>query len=266
MVKVKIPIVGQKDLEFFNASISKNVDHYLNNDKDWAITFLEDNGCKIKGYLEVESANLIYTSRNDVSENDALNAIALHKALSGTLNNAETSAGAFWTFYALHHLEYLNRRSGLAKYKDKSAVEGEEDINSTSKAVARIGKKYCARWDPSMKELGDCILPSLYRVADLTYDPSRNDPYELTKLAFKNADIKLRFTQTLAFFSRSVIVGILTYVYERNKDGYNVGSEEAQAICAHINAVSGNLRIDTMTPDEVYDLIVKFKVWYDEQK
>ncbi|AMH94055.1 hypothetical protein AR505_0334 [methanogenic archaeon ISO4-H5] len=266
MVKVKIPIVSQEDLDFFIASIPKNVDHYLNNDKGWAVSFLEDNGRKVRGYMEVEAVDLIYTSRNEQNENDANNAIALHKALSGKFDNAEMSAGAFWTFYALHHLEYLNRRSGLAKYKDKSAVEGEEDINSTSKAVNRIRTKYCVKWDPSMKELGDCLLPILYRVADLTYDPGREDPYELTRLAFKNSDIKLRITQTLAFFSKSVVVGILTYVYERNKAGYSVGSAEAQAICAHINAVSGNLRIDTMTSDEVYDLIVKFKEWYDKQK
>ena len=74
----------------------------------------------------------------------------------------------------------------------------------------------------------------------LTYDESRNNPYELTEVLFKSQDFRtLRFGELGLIRHRPAMIGVLEYLIENNEIMRNAFDARGQFISRYFNLIGG---------------------------
>ncbi len=239
----KVPLFDEQALNALNRSIKSNLDYYRNKDKKWAESFLREKGFVPDGMITFPTVHLEYSEE---FADDYRNAVKLHKELKFD-NHAQASSGLIWTFISLDNLDYLVQRWPLPSDDDK--------------AVDRIYERYCFKWISSKRKLARGWAAALWRIADLTYDKDRKNPYELTEEAFRNSDMIQHITDRAPFMNRDVTTSLLEYSLRRRKDGNPLKKEEYQDVGVFLNAVAGSVRIDILSKEEIRKIIEDYFDW-----
>ncbi len=242
----KIPLFNEEALDVLWDNVQATLDHYRNGDRGWAVKFLKEKGYEPDGYLDFATVHLQYENESTKLAVDFKNAKMLHQKLRFD-DRAQASNGLIWTFISLDNLPYLLKRWPLPE--------------SDEKAVEVIRTRYIYPWTPSKSQFRRSWIASLWRVADLTFDKDRKDPYELTEEAFMNSDMIQSLTDRLPFMNRQVTSTLLEYSLKRRQEGNGLSKADYQDVAVFINALAGSIRIDSLSSEDMRKRIEDFFRW-----
>lgn len=226
------------------ASIPINLDKYLREDV-WIYESYKRSACEMQTNVEVaETLSLELPADDDFK--DAENAIQFHKALRH-LTPLQASDPRLWTWLA--HVEfwpYMRLRWNVSKHmadRDRAArfVETRYFVaQSQSRALLRHG------------------IARLWWTAQLSHDPDREDPYELTRVLLSNLDVTQQIVERGMGRAINIIHGFLAFLLD-NKDQLLIGGNEnrelIRRLAKHLNMHGGVCVLDLLKQEEVKKLL-----------
>jgi len=235
-------IFKSQHLDNLRANIQVNLEKYKSNTV-WA-TF-PDEVDSIKTNIEFNQAVTLHIPALDSnvatrSQNDFDNAVILHKSLPD-LNRLQAQDHRLWV--RLSHVElweYMRKRWPIEEYdsdKQKGRILERYFVsNSSSRALMRQG------------------ISRLWWGAFLTYDDSRNDPYELTRVLFSKLDIAQTLLERSLGRAPKILHSVLQYVLDNQDrlDG-STGRDQIRNCAKYLNQVGGITLLDCYNQTEVLD-------------
>lgn len=219
----------------------KGLNEYLSNSYSFSETDIVPNHeitepSKLKVLLPV----------NKPMECDLENAIAIHQAYP-KLNGTQASDFRFWVFLAhTVYWEYLQKRWPLKGEPEdiKENIMQHWFINGlTVKNISRHG------------------IASLWWYAHLTYDPTKKDPYILTRELFSMKDYsRFLIEEQLGFidnFRHTFLEFVLDHpeIFEKYKEA------KTRALMVKMNFIGGYTQIGSLNKEEILKL---FEIYKDD--
>jgi len=234
---------------FVNAlrsSIPPNLEKYLRDDV-WVSESSTRSNREMETNVEVaEPLCLEFPTNGD--HKDTENAIHFHKALRH-LTPLQARDPRLWT--RLSHVElwpYMRLRWDAAKHmanRDRAArfVEARYFVaQSQSRALLRHG------------------IARLWWTAQLSHDPDRENPYELTTVLLSTLDITQQIVERGMGRANNIIRGFLAFL-QRNSDTLLTGGDKNRArirrLAKHLNMLGGVCVLDLLSQSEVTDILAK---------
>ncbi|MGB6987021.1 MAG: DUF6339 family protein [Candidatus Aquilonibacter sp.] len=179
-----------------------------------------------------------------VNHFDAQNAILLHRQLP-TLTPAQASDPRLWT--RLTHVEFWNYMR--ARWPSER-YEGE-------KAVRAVVERYFVPQSQGRALLRNGIA-RLWWAAKLTYDESKDDPYELTPIVLSKLDIAKNLLERTLGRSQSVLTGFLEFL--RDNEALLSGSDGrhfVRELSKKLNLMGGVSVLDELNSADVRDVLAR---------
>ncbi|MFZ2538739.1 MAG: DUF6339 family protein [Oscillospiraceae bacterium] len=100
-------------------------------------------------------------------------------------------------------------------------------------------------------------IARLWWIGHLTYDPSRNDPYEFTRFVCESSDnimhILERNPSNNPMITRAFVLAILT----ARKEGYAINTDAVGELSKYLNLLGGTYILDCLPEAKIYDKILE---------
>lgn len=228
------------------SSIPMNIDMYLRNDTWVAEVSTKSNRDMQTGVELIESLYLDFPENGNFK--DIENAIRFHKALRH-LTPLQARDPRLWT--RLAHVElwpYMRLRWSVEKHmanRDRAArfIESRYFVpQSQSRALLRNG------------------IARLWWTAQLSHDPDRENPYELTTVLLSTLDITQQIVERGMGRANNIIKGFLEFLL-RNSGKLLTGGDRNRArirrLAKHLNMHGGVCLLDSLSQSEVMGLLEK---------
>ncbi|WP_274541764.1 DUF6339 family protein [Staphylococcus chromogenes] len=176
------------------------------------------------------------------SDTDPKNGEILHRSLH-MLSPVQASQEKFWLGMTMtYYKDYLYYRLNdeLSKNKDERIKTALTSYKNGLKRALFVN-----------------VLSRLWWVGHLTYDATREDPYELTKF-FCESDFSAR---AVIFFSsnftsnKELGLGILSAIYRLKQDGVDIKRDHFVQANKYLNLIGGVTLLDLKTRAEVEEEI-----------
>ncbi|GAB5410485.1 MAG: hypothetical protein BalsKO_28500 [Balneolaceae bacterium] len=164
-------------------------------------------------------------------ENDAINAINIHKHLNG-LDKVQANDKRLWV--TLAHTKFFSYSVNRWSISRKRAILDRFFYEGSGIRVR-----------------GTNSISRLWWVAELTFDGEREDMYELTKAAFSMQDLFWGvFNRRIGTYTN--ILKTWISIAKKNK---HLGSKELQLIPKGLNAIGGNMFLGSLDQNEIKKFI-----------
>ncbi len=232
---------------FVNAlqsSVTVNLDKYLRDDV-WISEVSTKSIAELHTGVELLSPpHLVFPEDSNLK--DIENAIQLHKALRH-LTPLQARDPRLWT--RLSHVElwpYMRLR-----------WPAERHMLNRDKAARFIESRYFVAQSQSRALLRNGIA-RLWWIAQLSFDPDRDNPYELTRVLLSTLDITQQIVERGMGRASNIIKGFLEFLM-RNSDillsGGNKNRARIRLLAKYINLCGGICVLDLLSQGEVMDLL-----------
>ena len=258
---MKIHLIKQEALEKLEAHVQSNLSHYCDKDP-FLKSFFEDELNEqqwdfLSSYPDVEFNLKVSSSPKD----DVENAIHIFKQLQ-FLTPSEATDKRLWAYLThIYAWDYMKERWSVAATIEKSKKDYYKKTQDKSledfilgKGTSFINERYFFR----SKFLYRQGLARLWWSAHLTYDDTRDDPFELLRVLFHNQDIATQVLERSFSHSRKTHHAFLQYLKERFLDkGINIKREPLRDMTKYIMFVRNVKLIDTLSPIQLNNLFDK---------
>lgn len=216
--------------------------YYHDNEKNWFLKYLEKCNGLQKSKIECEDINMDFGE--DYNESDYKNIIILYSALKNLPLTiaiderlwAGLAHGQFWDFV-------VHRR--------KLEIQSNNDHDIKNSFFFTRGLKRSAHIN---------CLSRLWWAGHLTYDSTRSNPFELTRLLCEGA-----FASTIMLLSSSnftankeLCLGVLSSIKKLEEEGVKIKREHFVESTKYLNSMGAVTILDCLTREEVECLIDKF--------
>lgn len=249
---LSIDNIDIESLERISSDLEINYEKYMNENGYWLSDYLEKAGYPPKKTdTNYRAFELIYDENKDPVQYDFENAKILHHSLN--LSPELAANGAFWTVLAHHFIPYIRYRG---KYKEKK----KED------ALKRLPKDFCFQEYLTRRNRRESWLIRLWAVADLTFiEENVADPYEYTRLLFKDQDLLNTILDRDIFSNKKVVRAFLEIYKDRKDAGKPLSRKEIRDFQVFLEALSAMVVIETFSLDDLRAEFRKFTEWEDKQ-
>lgn len=240
---MKLYFLKQDCLDTLKKNISYNINHYSEKDNKWIFDYLEDDKPFLEFKHEVNDFNLKAEGFDSASAMDLENSKILYDNLKMISDSAAVDE-RLWA--GLTHSIFYNFVQERWK-KDTENMKQENYIKS----------RYF--YSEKSKGIFRNTLSKLWWIGRLTYDESRENPYELTDV-LGNGDMATRVSDIFTSnFSRNLKVGhaFLSAVKEFEDNGVKVNGNTYRKTVQYMNAFGGITLIDYLTEKEITDVVYK---------
>lgn len=233
---------------FVNAlwsSITANLDKYLRDDV-WVSESSTRSAREMQTSVEVAEP-LLLELPVDGDYKDTENAIRFHKALRH-LTPLQARDPRLWT--RLAHVEfwpYMRLRWDVSKY-----------MANRERAARFVASRYFVAQSQSRALLRHGIA-RLWWTAQLSYDPDRENPYELTTVLLSNLDITQQIVERGMGRAHNIIKGFLTFLLANREllAGGNKNRARIRRLAKHLNMYGGVCVLDLLSQAEITDVLAK---------
>ena len=213
VMELKVFQQGYVDKLFRDIISTNNYDNYKVDNFPYEEKFPKGN----TGIFIDETFNL------DSKKSDFVNSKALYEELKD-INETQASDERFWVY--LTHVvfwKYMRERWPLEK-----AEAGKE--------IGRVKRRYFLR-TPNIETLTRNGISRLWWYAHLTYDKNRSNPYELTEVLLKRADLSVGITERAFGSNRNIRTALLEFL----QDNPQISSDEdrTRELYKTLNLVGG---------------------------
>ena len=175
------------------------------------------------------------------TEGDFLSAVALYEAYKD-LSPLQAIDSQLWESLSLTDLfPYMQKRWNLKDCKDEKELRSSILNHFTIKAHGLMRQG----------------LGGLWWLVHLTYDPDREDPYELTEILFKNYTLRfIRFGIGKVIQHKEAALGILQYIKD-HEDEIPSMENVANGLASHFNKLGAIKQLTYMDRDFFYSEMEK---------
>lgn len=214
-------------LDQLQANISRNMELY-SNDVQWLDEYFGGSAHSVESSIEVSSVSL-----ETGPEADLENTRRLHSALH-SLTPAQASDERLWTHLAhVTFWAYMRARWPVGPGTDVM----QRYFYSSSKSPVRNG------------------IARLWWYGHLSYDQTRDDPYELTAVLVRRHDVAQNLLERSLGRSRRVTKAILEVILDRESAGKEVDRERYRGMLKHLNRLGGVTILDALAQDDIADIV-----------
>jgi hypothetical protein len=228
------------------SSISMNLDNYLRDDVWVSEVSTKSNRDMQTGVEITEPLYLAFPENGNLK--DIENAIRFHKTLRH-LTPLQARDARLWT--RLAHMEfwdYMRLRWPVEKH-----------MSNRDRAVRFVESRYFVAQSQSRALLRNGIA-RLWWTAQLSHDPDRDNPYELTTILLSTLDITQQIVERGMGRASNIIKGFLEFLL-RNRETLLTGGDKNRTrirrLAKHLNMYGGVCILDLLTKAEVMDLLTK---------
>ena len=226
-------------LNFFNYK-----KHYLDEGNEWFIKHLEEIDGLRESKIECEEFELDYNENYEISD---LNNVKIIYENLKHISPSQATDEKLWA--GLLHTQFWK----YIKYRRKKEIEsGDEEAMKTSFFFMR-GKK---------RSLYVNCFSRLWWTGYLTYDESRENPYELTEIVCNSA-----YASTIMLLSSSNltaqknnILGILASIKKRKDAGEVIKREHFVSATKYLNNMGAVTILDFLSKEDIENIIDRFFV------
>lgn len=171
-------------------------------------------------------------------ETEITNVIILHSALSPILTDSNASDQRVWAalclgpLYSYTQYRWRGSLSTVSGVKQHFFLEKDNRRSLTRNAASR-----------------------LFWIGKLTYDDSRTDHYELTKVVCRYSDFIMHFLERNTSNSLHIMRPFLEAILEAEKEGIMVDSNDGGELSKYLNILGGTYLLDAMPEEWIKDKI-----------
>lgn len=197
---------------------------------------LQDEGIVKQTGMEIEELVLDMSQPEGYEHlTDAENVARVYNRMKG-LSDSQASDERIWMAYTfIEQLDYMRYRW---KTPDKD------------KMMNRYAFNYSA-----MRSLFRNGMARLWWMGRITYDPSRQDPYELTKFICKYLDIVDDFWSRTLFNNPITAKAVLNAMYDAHLAGVEIVRPLVRDISKYCNLLAGTYMLEILGYDFIYQKI-----------
>ena len=228
------------------SSITTNLDKYLRDDVWVAEVSTKSNRDMQTGVELAEPLYLDFPENGNLK--DIENAIRFHKALRH-LTPLQARDPRLWT--RLAHMEFWPYM--------RIRWPAEKHMSNRDRAVRVIEWRYFVAQSQSRALLRNGIA-RLWWTAQLSHDPDRDNPYELTKVLLSTLDITQQIVERNMGRASNIIRGFLDFLLRNSETLLTGGGRNRvriRRLAEHLNMCGGVCVLDLLSQGEVMDLLNK---------
>lgn len=100
-------------------------------------------------------------------------------------------------------------------------------------------------------------IARLWWIGRFTYDQTRQDPYELTRFLCKEQDYIESICGRNIFNNPTVGIATVSALYDAERNGKTINREVVRNIGKYVNVLAGTYLIDSLSRQEIYDIVNK---------
>jgi hypothetical protein len=228
------------------SSIAAHLDKYLRDDV-WVPEVSSRSNREMQTGVELAEALCLDLPENGIHK-DTENAIHFHKALRH-LTPLQARDPRLWT--RLSHMDfwtYMRLRWPVEKH-----------MANRDRATRFVESRYFVAQSQSRALLRHGIA-RLWWTAQLSHDPDRENPYELTTVLLSTLDITQQIVERGMGRATNIIRGFLAFLL-RNGDTLLTGGDKNRArvrrLAKHLNMYGGVCLLDLLSQAEVMEILAK---------
>ncbi|WP_138418239.1 DUF6339 family protein [Aquibacillus sediminis] len=223
--------------------LKTNIEGFLDNyysDSPWVQEYFENNDWFLQSKVMVQNVELL---NGKSASNDIENTIRLYDAFKN-LNLVQASDERLWSYLThTYFWSYTRSRWGI------------DNIKSNSNPINFIKRRYFLESNKHIALVRNSIS-RLWWFGYISYDSTREDPYELTKFLLSKQDFAHSLMERTFSRNKKIVNSLLSVLLElKNEDNFEVGQEEFRIIAKKINSLGGVTIIDTLSSEEIKTLI-----------
>ncbi|MGK0575995.1 DUF6339 family protein [Macrococcus capreoli] len=232
---------------------NETVEEFKANFDTYIQYFIDKNEEKLKEIFNEETildGNMKFDYEPLVTEGiykdtDGKNVEIIHKSLR-ELTPVQASQEKFWLGMAMTH------------YKDYIYYRLEDEIKKDNRA--RLKTALTSLGNGKKRSLIVNVLSRLWWIGELTYDDTREDPYELTKM-FCRSDFSGKattFASNNLMSNKEIRLGLLSALFELDKqiEGGVIRKHYIEAL-KYLNLIGGVSLLDLKTREEIKEIVIE---------
>lgn len=233
---MKISVMTEDALLFSKSNAKMFYDHMFVS-LESAESFYGNDEVRFTSEVEFKDFDLV-TDNDNPSNTDLQNIQIIYNALRD-LNETQASEERLWV--ALSLFEYSDY------------MENRWKPDSVNKFLNRYFFNY-----PDRRSLFRHGLSRLWWIGKLTYDQTRDNPYELTEYACRDQDyLESIFGRNLSS-NKNIVKAIIQSLINYEKQGHHVNRDIVRKLSIYFNAVGGVCILDSLEYDELLEMSKEF--------
>ena len=236
---MKLRLLNDSALRVLKHNIQSNIINYQNSDSTWLNSYMNDKGNSFISKITDSDVELLIPGSEDRKEYDGINAARLHAAFP-EINPAIATDERLW--------------ASLCHGKFYSFMQARWPIKTIQKSQTPEGivlqRYFFIRNDPrkSMERNG---LSRLWLSAEMTYDPDRENHYELTEVMLQNTNYVFHLFGRNFSSNKNILQGTLEAVLMLEKEyGKQVSKTPIVEYGRRLNLVGGVSLLDLWGKEE----------------
>jgi hypothetical protein len=243
-MKLKLSYMKLDALEELKKDAQKVVDKYKN-DEVWIDRYFENSSYYLPSYMLVDKVNLRKPDEN--SNYDMENTIALYSAMKD-IRVVQASDERLWAYMC--HKEYWDYMKSRWPIEDNNEeLEEGERINKKN-PKDRVIERYFFQSNRARALVRNGIA-RLWWYGYMTYDESREDPFELTKVLLRRHDDAQSLLERSFPHNKVVLRAILSAL---SKHEY-VSREIFRSLMKSMNRIGGVTILDTLDEKDLLSMV-----------
>lgn len=215
-----------------------------NSDNSWLCDFFNEEKPFAQSKIKFEDFSLKFPDSDNLSKYDLENAIILHENLK--LTNSQASNERLWISLCFGYFyDYMSKRWSMQKEKN-------------------LGEHWL--WPYGQKRsLYYNGLARLYWWAHITHDQRLDDPYELTRFCFQDADMITQMNFRSYTNSPVIRLSIIKALKQFTEDGGEYSRTILREILKYVSFLGGAYILDSFSEQELFDkILAKLKSYNSE--
>lgn len=229
---MKLKVFKQESLEQLKRDASKQIDLYQRT-TPWLNEYFRGGAYYCETQINLPDNLSLLTNEGEPSDTDKENSKRIYEAFRGRINPVQAAEERLWT-YLCHETfwDYMIWR--WPPKKEGTIISRYFFDGESSRALSRNG------------------ISRLWWFAHLTYDESRNDPYELTNILLYSQDIQHNLLERNFGRNRTILHTVLDFlrVHPEIK-----GKEQYVKIVKTLNRLGGVRLLDALGPERIKEYI-----------
>lgn len=234
---MKLYFLKQECLDILKNNIAYNIENYSQDNNKWIYDYLEIETPFLPFKYETKEFELKTEGFDSSSAMDLENSKILYENLKGISESAASDERLWAGLTHSNFYSFVQKRWAydVENMKHENYIKSRYFYSETSKGIFRN------------------TLSKLWWIGKLTYDESRNDPYELTNV-LGSGDMATRVNDMFTSnFSRNPKSGhaFLSAIKEFEDQGIKIGGYTYRKAVQYMNAFGGITLIDYLTEAEI---------------
>lgn len=245
---MKVHFLTENALEALRVNLKGNLRHYADNTNEWIYDYFGSDNPFLEYKQDFPDFKLTFNFEDDIGKTDVNNTIVLYSAMK-SLTDTQATDERLWS--GMCHCDFWDFLQERWQVKDYHNLI---DSNVRTRYFFAHNKK---------RSLITNSLAKLWWVGRLTYDDTREDPFELTRYLINDYS-----TKTLVIFSnnyisnRDITIGLFSALKYLEDIGYRIKGKTNRDIyyeaTKYLNVLGGTYILDYFTSEELEQKIVKY--------